>query len=191
MRRNNDGMNELMIGGFVVMMILAALAVAGVIVALIAVAGFVLDQWSKIYRYEGKTPILWLAGTTGAAALGCIPAAIEQFQLFAYHMERNSDQAMGYAISAIGLIVALAIPTAGYWLYRKVQPISHVRFALINMWHEQYGRAEITKRERDEKIAQTIATGDEELERMVAESRRPQQRVQQHTGSAFDVPEQS
>lgn len=190
---NNDNQFAMQVGlGLTVMMVVAiVLAVAGVIVALIAVTGFVLDQWRRIYRYEGKTPVLWLAGITAVVALACVPAAIEQFRLFAYYMERQSDQAAGYAITAIALIVAIAIPTAGFWLYRKVQPISHVRIALIEMWHDQYRKADITKHERDTKIAQTIATGDNELERMVAESRRqPQQPVRQHVGSAFDVPEQ-
>lgn len=171
--------------------IAVALMVAGVIIALVAVTGFVLNEWRKIYRYEGKTPVLWLAGVTAVVALPCIGGAAEQFRLFSFHLERQSDQWIAHALGAIAYIVAIAIPTGGYWLYRMIQPISHVRIALIEMWHDQYKKADITKRERDTKIAQTIATGDEELERMVAESRRqPQQPVRQHVGSAFDVPEQ-
>ena len=194
MANNNDGMNEFIIGGVIIAMIAIALMVAGVVVALIAVAGFVINEWRKIYRYEGKQPVLWLAGITAIVAIPCISGALEQFRLFAFHLERQTDQWLGHAVSAIVFIVVLAVPTAAYWVYRMIQPISHIRVNLIEMFHEQYGRGDITRLERDTQIERTIATGDDELERMVAESRRQKQqpaaRPNVLPGQPFDVPDQ-
>lgn len=193
MANNNDGMNEFIIGGVIVAMIAIALMVAGVVVALIAVAGFVINEWRKIYRYEGKQPVLWLAGITAVLALPCIGGALEQFRLFAFYLERQNqgDLVLRHALSAIAFIVALAVPTGAYWFYRLVQPISHIRVNLIEMFHDQYRRGDITRRERDTQIEKTIATGDDELERMVAESRRQkQQPAARPIGAAFDIPDQ-
>lgn len=173
--------------------IAVAVMIAGVVIALIAVTGFVANEWRKIYRYEGKQPVLWLAGITAVLALPCISSALEHFRLFAFYLERQNqgDLVFRHALSAIAFIVALAVPTAAYWFYRLVQPISHIRVNLIEMFHDQYRSGDITRKERDTQIEKTIATGDDELERMVAESRRQtQQPAARPIGATFDVPEQ-
>ena len=192
MANNNDGMNEFIVGGFIFVMIAIALMVAGVVVALIAVAGFVINEWRKIYRYEGKQPVLWLAGITAVMAIPCIIGALEQFRLFAFYLERQNqgDQVLRHGLSAIAYIVALAAPTAAYWLYRLAQPVSHIRVAYIEHWHYAYRKGEITRIERGDNIRATIAQGDAALEEIHANAMRAKSQPAAQSNAAFDVPEQ-
>jgi len=181
---------QLTVGVMIMIAIAIAVMVAGVVIALLAVTGFVLNEWRNIYRYEGKRPVRNLAILTAIVAVPCLAGALEQFHLFTVYLEYQSDQWIIHAFGAIIYIVVIAIPTGAYWLVRLVRPVSHVRIAVIEHWHDEYANANITKHERNENIAETIAMGDEALEKMVAASRRPpaQTIVQNHV---FDVPEQN
>jgi hypothetical protein len=194
---NNQGTNELAIGIMIFVAIAIALAVAGVIIALLAVAGFVFNEWRKIYRYEGKQPVLWLAGITTVLTIPCIHGALEQFGLFVFYLERQNQggQVLRHALGAIAFIVGIAAPTAAYWFYRLVKPISHIRVNIVEMFHEQYRRGEITRKQRDASLATFIAKTDDELEEMVVNERRNNQQAahtapQQPASGTFDVPEQ-
>ncbi len=171
-------------------MIALALVVAGIFMAMAAVAGFVFYQWRDIYRYEGSKPVLWLLVITAILAVPCLIAAYDQFQVGNFLLKRKDDRWIGAMLLAVAYVLGLAVPTAFYWLFRKIKPVSHFRINVIEMFHHQYQAHEITKADRDANIKKIIAMGDAALEKMIAESQKPAAAPQQ-MGSGFDVPPQN
>ncbi|MEM7172472.1 MAG: hypothetical protein AAF530_20055 [Pseudomonadota bacterium] len=188
--QNDAATAQLSIGLMIAIVIGVALLFAGVVIVLLGVGAFVLSQWYSIYRYEGKKPVLWLALSTGILAFPLIFNAIDEAKLFSYYMSGSGhgDKAMKHGFLAIGSIVLISIPTAGYWLYRIIKPISHIRESLIDQTHENYSQGNITRIERDGQIALILEKGDDVLEKMVAESRRDKQPASSQ--NPFDVPPQ-
>lgn len=169
---NNNNNNELAMGIGIMAVVAIVIMIAGIIIALLAVASFVFSQWLHIHRYEGSKPVWWLAGATMIIALPCISSASEQLQLMNYYLDRNDDRSFGALFSALFSIVFIAAPTAGYWVYRLMKPISHFRIATIDQFRAQYQQGDLTRAERDTYIKEIIAMGDEALEKQVAHARR-------------------
>lgn len=190
MSQNDTEMQKFILGGTILAMIVMALVVAGIFMAMAAVAGFVFYQWRDIYRYEGSKPVLWLLVITAILAVPCLIAAYDQFQVGNFLLKRKDDRWIGAMLLAVAYVLGLAVPTAFYWLYRKIKPVSHIRVAYIEHWHEAYRKGEITRIERGANIRETIAKGDVALEEIHARSLQRQQRPTPQSGSAFDVPGQ-
>jgi len=173
MNNNNDAaIIQFLIGGMVIGFIAMAIVIAGIFIALGAVASFVIAQWLHIYRYEGSTPVWSLLAATFFVAVPCGGVAAEQLELMRFYLDRNNDQWTGALFTAIISTVLIAAPTAAYWIYRLIKPISHFRIGTIEHWHDQYHQGNITRSERDAFIKQTIEIGDVALEQQISQARR-------------------
>ncbi len=194
--QNDAATMQLALGAMVVVAVVIAVAVAGAVLAILAVAAFAISQWRTTYRYEGKQPVLWLALATAIFAVPSTVSAQEQFLEVARWLEYKNHPQQGkelltHLAGAIGSILLIAAPTAGYWLYRLIKPISHIRIQYINTAHNLYEQGKLTKKERDATIQQTIDMGDDALEESHAQTLRERDNpAPAPANNPFDVPPQ-
>ncbi len=189
---NNQGNNELAVGVMIFVAIAIALMVAGAILALIGVTVYVFNAWRKIYRYEGKDPVLWLAGITAFFALFCISGALEEFRIFKFYLQNNGqgEKVILHGFITVSYLGGMALPTVVYEIYRAIKPISHIKIGMVETLRDLYRQGNITRLERNAQLAKLIAIDDDEIERRHTETMRQQQAPRQTGGAAFDVPEQ-
>ena len=187
MNQNNAEMQKFILGGTVLAGIVMVLAVVGLLMAIVAVIGFVAVQWRDIFRYEGRKPVLWLLAITVIVAVPCAFWANQFVQMAARAPDKTAGMLKAWAFFTM---LVPAAPTVLYWLYRKIKPVSHIRVAYIEHWHNAYRKGEITRIERGDNIRATIAQGDAALEKIHANAMRAKSQPAAQSNAAFDVPEQ-
>lgn len=172
MANNNDQwQTEFIIGGTILFAVVILIAIAGAFLAAGAVLVFCVNEWRKIIRYEGWQPIQWLGGITAFVALIGISAAATELDLASQAQARNRPSG-NHIFLAMVYIAMIALPTVGYWIYRLIKPLSHVRINIVELLDQDYRQGKITRLERDTETKKYISMSDDELEAMAVNARR-------------------